>query len=144
MTWPLPAVDVTRRFPAFRRNSRHPETPQISRYHGLFVGGVLSLVDVHDADTFRVVLIADDEQGVGFWPWLRLSGCDAPGLSTPKGAVAQQWTVDCLHRCGDFVVDIGGWNFDKRLSKVWIDGEDMSQLMISAGHAVPWPERRLR
>lgn len=121
---------------------RLPTKPPRGRYRVLFVGGEAAVLDVHDGDTFRMVLVLDPEGGTGIWPWLRLDGCDAAELNKPGGPAAQQWAVDFLGGARLIEVELGGWSFDRRVARVWVNGEDMTQAMISAGHAVAWARTR--
>lgn len=121
---------------------RLTKSPIPERYEVLFVGGEPAVVDVHDGDTFRLVLICDREGGVGIWPWLRLAGADAFELNKPGGPEAQGWAVHFLQHSRNIVVELRGWSFDRRVAQVWCDGEDMAEAMISAGHAVPWTRSR--
>ena len=126
------------------RPLRLPQHPPVSRYSVLYVGGEPALVDVHDGDTFRMVLICDEEGGAGIWPWLRLAGVDAFELNKPGGSEAQAWSVNYLSFAQSILVELGGWSFDRRVARVWCDGEDMSQAIVAAGHAVPWSRTRPR
>lgn len=120
------------------RPLRLPATVAPKKFRVLFVGAEPAIVDIHDGDTMRMVLVCDSVSGVGIWPWLRLSGCDAPELGTEAGAAAQQWMVTTLSKARQIEVELAGWSFDRRVAKVWVDGHDLTTLIIGAGHAVPW------
>lgn len=121
----------------FSRRLAAKTAPRV-RYQVLKVGGAPAVVNVHDADTFQLVLVLDAEGGTGIWPWLRLLGCDAAELREPGGVAAQQWAVDKLCSASEIEVELHGWSFDRRLARVWVDGKDIAPEMIAAGHAVEW------
>ncbi len=139
---------LPRRFAALTstrpKPQRLPSKPPRMKYKVLYVGGEPAVVDVHDGDTFRAVLVCDAEGGTGIWPWLRLEGCDAYELSRPGGDLAQQWSVSFLMNALSLEVELAGWSFDRRIARVSADGVDMAQAMISAGHAVAWKRARLK
>lgn len=112
--------------------------PPPQRFKVLLAGAAPVIVDIHDGDTFRLVLVIESEAGVGIWPWLRLDGCDAFELNEPGGEEAHAWTIAFLAKASHIDVTLFGWSFDRRVARVIADNVDMTQAIIAAGHAVPW------
>lgn len=99
-----------------------------------------AIVEVHDGDTFRLVLVSDPEAGIGQWPSLRLAGADAWELKEVGGVAARDFTATMLHAAETIEVELGGWSFGRRVARVFVDGRDLAPLLIDAGHAVKWPK----
>ena len=96
------------------------------------------IVQLHDADTFRLLLDAGCETGL--FPWLRLAGVDCPELSTrPAGPDAAAFTAGILRGAGRIHVVVHGRSFNRWVADVSVDGADLAQTLIDAGHGVPYP-----
>lgn len=95
------------------------------------------VVDVHDGDTFRLVLDAGCETGI--FPWLRLAGVQAPELGKPGAAEAAAWTAGQLTEARAVLVTVQGRSFARWVAAVQLDGRDLAADMIEAGHAAVWP-----
>ena len=55
---------------------------------------VLAVVEVHDGDTYRLLLDVGFEQAS--WPWLRLRGASCPELSDTNGLAAKNAAEELL------------------------------------------------
>jgi endonuclease YncB( thermonuclease family) len=55
---------------------------------------VLSVLEVHDGDTFRLMVDCGFEHAA--FPWLRLRGYSCPELSQPRGREARDATAELL------------------------------------------------
>lgn len=96
------------------------------------------VVEVHDGDTWRLALDCGLEQAA--FPWLRLRGANAPELSTGKpGTDARGWARDQLTAAEDIEVVVYSHerSFARWVAAVTVDGQDLAEAMIAAGHAVP-------
>jgi len=72
---------------------------------------------------------------------LRLAGINAPEIGTPEGIAAKAWLVDQLGS-GSLVVRTvkdRREKFGRYLATLLVDGRDLNQAMIDAGHAVAYP-----
>jgi len=94
---------------------------------------------VHDGDTCKL----DYDLGWHVWvrgAMLRLAGCDPPVLATPAGIAARDF-VAALLPIGT-AVQVVSHGFDKwgrTLGALQLpDGRDLAELLIQAGHAVPY------
>lgn len=98
-----------------------------------------TVVRVHDGDT----LVADLDLG-----WhvtlqaqsIRLARINAPELSTPSGKAALAF-IDTLLGPGDHVTVLSHEldKYGRVLGEVSLaDGRNLSDVMVAAGHAVPW------
>ena len=136
MSWVAPHRLLTpilrSRFGAARSWPRY----QVLRMHN----GQLGIVEVYDGDTLRLVLVSDDEAGIGQWPSLRVAGAQAWELKRPGGLAARDFTSSVLHAADEIEVELGGWSFGRRVARVYVDGVDLAQVLIAAGHAEKWPK----
>lgn len=91
--------------------------------------------NVHEVSGVGVVL---ERQSV------RLLGCNAPELATLAGKDALAFLETVVH-VGDAVTLVShGWDkFGGRIDGqvTLADGRDLTQVMIAAGHALPWDGR---
>lgn len=105
--------------------------------------GAPVIVAVHDADTMRLLLIADEEYGLGQWPWLRLTHpecwVDGYELYEPGGPEAAAWVADTLRGAADIQVTLYDWSFSRRVAAVTVDGRDLAEWLVASGHA-RWSE----
>ncbi|HVM19791.1 MAG TPA: hypothetical protein VM307_07510 [Egibacteraceae bacterium] len=95
------------------------------------------VVQLHDGDTFRLLLDAGCETGM--FPWLRVAGADCPELGEPGGAEAAAFTAATLRDAGRIVVHVSGRSFNRWLARVVVDGRDLAGRLIDAGHARRYP-----
>jgi endonuclease YncB( thermonuclease family) len=93
------------------------------------------VIQDHDGDTFRLLLDAGCEAGL--FPWLRVAGVDSPELNTPEGKAAAAFTADVLANAGDIEVEVHGRSFNRWVATVVVDGRDLAEVLIEAGHGVP-------
>lgn len=102
---------------------------------------VLSVVEIHDGDTYRLLLDTGFEQAA--WPWLRLRGASCPELSDVNGwaardvaaeLLADAATVTTYKRPGyeDMEKSFARYLADVRLR----DGRDLADLLVTANMAV--------
>lgn len=101
----------------------------------------LSVIEVHDGDTFRLMLDVGFEQAA--FPWLRLRGFSCPELGTVKGEVARDETVKLLANV-DYVVTKKRAGFEdmeksfaRYLADVYLkDGRSLGEVLVSKNLAV--------
>lgn len=98
------------------------------------------VVGIRDADTWQLLLDAGCYSGL--FPWLRLSGVNAPEAGTPGGEQAVEWVRDVFAAAREIRVTVHGRSFDRWVASVWVDSRDLAVDMIAAGHAVLWPTRQ--
>ena len=70
----------------------------------------------------------------------RLYGLDAPEMSTEAGVAAKEWLVQQLAE-GALIITTHKdrrERYGRYLATLWVDGVDINQAMVEAGHAVPY------
>ena len=91
----------------------------------------VDLVSVHDGDTFRVIIKSETlfrEMPV------RLKGIDTPELDCERGPLAKAFTEQVLRKAKCIkLVEIQRDKYFRILSKVSVDGRDLTELLISKG-----------
>jgi endonuclease YncB( thermonuclease family) len=92
------------------------------------------LVGVRDGDTVRLVLDAGAE--VGLFPWLRVAGVNAAERGTPGAAEATSWVTERLLSSRQITVTILYRSFERWVARIVVDGRDLAEEMIEAGHGV--------
>lgn len=91
---------------------------------------------VHDGDTMRVLLAVELP--------LRLDGIQAAELSTPKGKMVAQAVREKIQDKWVEVEVKGGYKYGangERMGDIFVDGENLSEWLISQGLAVAWDGR---
>lgn len=114
-----------------------------------------TVISIHDGDTFRVQLQIPRSSRARDVGWdvtvagacqivvdVRLLGCNAPELRTPEGVLALDYLKTTMPP--GTVVTLVSYGWDKyggrTDSKITLpDGEDLTTVMLSSGHAVPMP-----
>lgn len=96
------------------------------------VDGRPVVLDVHDGDTFTLALEAADEAGV--FPALRVKGLYCPELGKDGGLAAWLFVANLLQNARDITVTTFGLSFARRVATVIVDGVDIAQTVIAAGH----------
>lgn len=91
-----------------------------------------------DADTYAVRI--DLGWHVHIDGHVRLLGIDAPEPDTPAGAAAADYATELLAAHNDRVVvrtvdRDPDRSFARYLAHIWLDGADLAQLLVRAGHA---------
>lgn len=95
------------------------------------------VVDVHDGDTVRLLLDCGIEGGA--FPWLRVAGVSCPELRKPGGDEATAYTVGVLTAAKQIKVHVTGRSFARWVAQVVVDGRDLADDLIAAGHGVRYP-----
>ena len=95
-----------------------------------------TVIELHDGDTFKLLL--DGGIDTGMFPWLRVAGIDSPALNTPEGKAAAAFTAEVLANASDIEVGVHGRSFNRWVGKVVVDGRDLAEVLIEAGHGVPY------
>lgn len=90
------------------------------------------IVDVHDGDTFTLALSASEESAVH--PALRVKGLYCPELGQDGGLAAWLFTAQLLQNARDVQVTLFGRSFARFVATVLVDGVDIAQTVIAAGH----------
>jgi len=93
------------------------------------------VIELHDGDTFKLLLDAGCDAGLS--PWLRVARVDSPELNTPDGKAAAAFTADVLANASDVQVDVRGRSFNRWVATVLVDGRNLAEVLIEAGHGVP-------
>lgn len=96
------------------------------------VDGRPIVLDVHDGDTFTLLLDAAEEAGVH--PALRVKGLFCPELGEDGGLAAWLFVAQLLHNASDIRVTTFGRSFARFVAQVVVDGVDIAQTVIAAGH----------
>lgn len=96
------------------------------------VDGRPVVLDVHDGDTFTLLLDCAEETGVH--PALRVKGLFCPELGQPGGLAAWLYVAQLLHNAHDIQVTTYGRSFARFVARVVVDGVDLAQTVIAAGH----------
>lgn len=101
---------------------------------------VLGVQEVHDGDTFRLMVDVGFEHAA--FPWLRLKGYSCPEVSTAKGREALAATRDLLPRVGRVVTHKrAGYedmekSFARYLAEVYLDdGSPLGEQLVKLGLA---------
>ena len=105
---------------------------------------VSEVVSIYDGDTFTV--------NIAHWPSVagerisvRIAGIDTPELRSrcdyekTRARAAKQFTVAALRKARQ--IDLRNLQRDKYfrlLSDVYVDGQNLGQLLLQQGHAVPY------
>lgn len=96
------------------------------------VDGRPVVLDVHDGDTLTLALDAYDEAAVH--PALRVKGLYCPELGQTGGLAAWLFVAQLLQNARDVQVTLFGRSFARRVATVVVDGVDLAQTVIAAGH----------
>lgn len=97
-----------------------------------------TVIRVVDADTLW--LDADLGFDIKRKDSFRLYGIDAPELPTPEGLTARDWLIERLTR-GPLTITTykdRRERYGRYLATLWIEGVNLNEAMIEAGHAVPY------
>lgn len=92
------------------------------------------VIAVHDGDTYKILIDGGIETGM--FPWLRLANAGAPELDQPGGPEATEWALQRLTTAEQITVTIHGRSFARWLATITVDGVDLADEMVAAGHAV--------
>lgn len=70
----------------------------------------------------------------------RLYGINAPEMSTEEGKAAKVWLAEALKDGVDMVTTHKDQRekYGRYLATLWVDGRNVNQEMVKAGHAVPY------
>lgn len=90
------------------------------------------IIDVHDGDTLTLALWASEESSVH--PALRVKGLYCPELGQTGGLAAWLFTAQLLQNARDVRVTLFGRSFARFVAEVVVDGVDLAQTVIAAGH----------
>jgi endonuclease YncB( thermonuclease family) len=101
------------------------------------VDGRPVILDVHDGDTFVALLDASEEAGVH--PALRVKGLYCPELGKDGGLAAWLFVAQLLQNARDIRVTTFGRSFARFVALVVVDGVDLAQTVIAAGHGTATP-----
>lgn len=91
------------------------------------------VIEVHDGDTYRLLL--DSGCDGGLFPALRLSRAGAPELDEPGGPEATEWARNTLTNAASITVTVHGRSFERWVAAITVDGRDLADEMVAAGHA---------
>jgi len=94
------------------------------------------VIELHDGDTARLLLDLGMEAAA--FPWLRFRGVDAPELNTPEGKWVAAFTAEVLVNARDITVSVHGRSFGRWVATVIVDGRDIADVLIEAGHGRPF------
>jgi endonuclease YncB( thermonuclease family) len=103
----------------------------------LNVDGRPVVVDVHDGDTFTLLLDTADE--VGFLPALRVRGLYCPELGRDGGLAAWLFVAQLLAAARAIRVTLRGRSFARYVADVVVDGVPLPDVVIAAGHGKATP-----
>lgn len=92
------------------------------------------VVQYHDGDTVRLLLDLGLEHG-GF-PWLRVAGVNCPELRADNGPEAAEFLRSLLAQARDVDVHVIGRSFARWVADITVDGADLADTIIAAGHGV--------
>jgi len=105
---------------------------------------VTEVTSIYDGDTFRCN-IEGYPAIIGERIPIRIAGIDTPELNDPDSALvalsrrAKQFTVDKLGTSGKVVLkNMRRGSFFRIIADVFVDGENLGQLLIEAGLAKPY------
>lgn len=101
------------------------------------VDGRPVVLDVHDGDTFTLLLDSADEAGV--FPALRVKGLYCPELGETGGLAAWLFVARLLQDAREITVTTFGHSFARRVAQVVVDGVDLATTVIAAGHGTARP-----
>jgi endonuclease YncB( thermonuclease family) len=90
------------------------------------------IIDVHDGDTLTLALSASEESSVH--PALRVKGLYCPELGQTGGLAAWLFVAQLLQNARDVQVTLFGRSFARFVAEVIVDGVDLAQTVIAAGH----------
>ena len=90
------------------------------------------VVQLHDADTARLLLDAGCDTGI--FPWLRVADVQAWELGEPGGIKAAEFTAAKLRDATHIEVTVRGRSFARWVADIVIDGENLADALIAAGH----------
>lgn len=96
------------------------------------VDGRPVILDVHDGDTFTLSLSSSEESAVH--PALRVKGLYCPELGQTGGLAAWLFVAQMLQNAREITVTTFGLSFARRVAQVIVDGVDLAQTVIAAGH----------
>lgn len=102
------------------------------------VDGVPVILDIHDGDTFALLLDAADE--VGHHPALRVRGLYCPELGKDGGLAAWLFVAQTLRAAKDITVTVHGRSFARFVAQVRVDNRDLAEIVIAAGHGTATAE----
>jgi micrococcal nuclease len=70
----------------------------------------------------------------------RLYGINAPEMSTGEGEAARDWLVEQLAHGIDMLTTHKDQRekYGRYLATLWVDGKNINEEMVKAGHAVPY------
>ncbi len=106
------------------------------------------VVDRYDGDTFQMAVVPSEttDTYMGYVPWLRPTGMDAPERGDEGWAEAEAYAIELITEARQVTVTFLGWSFDRQLCRVTLYshrfayGVDFADAMIAAGHARPSAE----
>lgn len=101
------------------------------------VDGSPVILDVHDGDTFTLALGCSEESAVH--PALRVKGLYCPELGQTGGLAAWLFVAHLLQNAREITVTTFGLSFARRIASVVVDGVDLTQTVIAAGHGTVKP-----
>ena len=96
------------------------------------VDGRPVVLDVHDGDTFTLALGCSEESSVH--PALRVKGLYCPELGETGGLAAWLYVATLLGNARDIRVTTFSRSFARWVAQVVVDGVDLAQTVIAAGH----------
>jgi endonuclease YncB( thermonuclease family) len=101
------------------------------------VDGRPVILDIRDGDTFTLMLDAAEEAGV--FPDLRVKDLYCPELGKDGGLAAWLFVANLLRDAREIAVTTYGLSFARRVATVIVDGVDLAQTVIAAGHGKAKP-----
>ena len=96
------------------------------------VDGRPVVLDVHDGDTFVLALDAGGDGALH--PALRVKGLYCPELGQDGGLAAWLYVAQLLRNAQNIQVTLFGRSFARFVAQVIVDGVDIAQIVIAAGH----------
>lgn len=96
------------------------------------VDGRPVIIDIHDGDTFTLML--DSAEEVGAFPALRVRGLFCPELGQTGGLAAWLFVAQLLRNASEIKVTTFGRSFARFVAEVIVDGVNIAQTVIAAGH----------
>jgi endonuclease YncB( thermonuclease family) len=101
---------------------------------------VLDVIEVHDGDTFRLLLDLGFEQAA--FPWLRLKDYSCPELGDDRGLMARQATIALMPFVTHVVtfkragLEDTAKSFARYLAEAWLGDRLLGDRLVDLGHAV--------
>lgn len=92
------------------------------------------VIGIRDGDTY--LLLLDCGCDTGIFPALRLSRAGAPEHNQSGGPEATEWARERLTSAASITVTVHGRSFERWVASITIDGADLADEMVAAGHAV--------